>query len=166
MHRVGYSVAQGHAHPRARALLIDSRSLTIDKLDDDGVKVGERPLAVGESESRLICGAVMLQERTWCHDHFTSMLPEDKSAWDNRIAAAETAHLTAQTELEAAATGCTWAAAEQRLTLGCFRQTPQAPQQRYAPPVSRRTTSPTGASLRTALRTSFAPSRDGTLTRP
>ena len=54
----------------------------------------------------------MLQERTWCHDHFTSMLPEDKSAWDNRIAAAETAHLTAQTELEAAATGCTGS--------GCF----------------------------------------------
>eukprot|EP00966_Prymnesium_polylepis_P313397 7241812-Prymnesium_polylepis.1 len=33
---------------------------------------------MGECESRLMCGAAMQQERVWMHNHFTTMLPEDK----------------------------------------------------------------------------------------
>ena len=75
MYRVACSVCRDQAHERVRAALLNVRSLTIDKLDDDGCKCGDRPLGMGECESRLMCGAAMQQERAWIHNHFTTMLP-------------------------------------------------------------------------------------------
>ena len=47
----------------------------------------------------------MLQERTWCDTHFTTMLPEDVAErWPASIARAEAVERTALSELEAATT--------------------------------------------------------------
>ena len=102
MYRVACSVCRDQAHKRARAALLNVRSLTIDKLDDDGCKNGDRPLGMGECESRLFCGAAMQQEREWMHNHFTTMLPEDKHRHEATVLQAEEALRQARSELEAA----------------------------------------------------------------
>ena len=84
-------------------MLADNRGLTIDKLDDDGVKVGDRPLGIGEPERRLFLGAAVSQLRPAINPNFTSPLPEDLDRHTACIERAEVVLLTAQSERDAAA---------------------------------------------------------------
>jgi len=102
MWRVGNGMATGDVHPEARSLIVDVQACCIDKVDEDGVKCGERPLGMGECERRLFLGAVMAQKREWCANFFTNPLPEDAKGREDEMAVAASRHLQAQMEYQAA----------------------------------------------------------------
>ena len=55
MCNVASAVTKKKVHPEFRAMLLNLRSLTIEKLNDDGQPEGERPLGLGECELRFFC---------------------------------------------------------------------------------------------------------------
>ena len=55
MCNVASAVTKKKVHPEFRAMLLNLRSLTIEKLNDDSQPEGERPLGLGECELRFFC---------------------------------------------------------------------------------------------------------------
>ena len=72
-------------------MLLNLRSLTIEKLNDDGQPEGERPLGLGECELRFFCKVAVQQIKEKTQAHFTNAPAVDTARHAATVANAESA---------------------------------------------------------------------------
>ena len=91
MYNVASAVTKKKVHPEFRAMLLNLRSLTIEKLNDDGQPEGERPLGLGECELRFFCKVAVQQIKEKTQAHFTNAPAVDTARHAATVANAESA---------------------------------------------------------------------------
>ena len=85
-----------------KAFMVDNKALTIDKVDDDGIKCGDRPIMVGQEPRRFFLGCITDQCKDWAHNHFTHALPEGITVHEKAVTLAEMHQLEASMAYQAA----------------------------------------------------------------